>query len=185
MPRYKMTTKTKKRTIKKRRKASSKKTNNKMVNIQKMETEFLKAPARMAATLDKEIKSLKKQEMKLNKACNKMNRQLETAETRMQAAKTRTRLKAAEKMHKQASRVYAASSKQLEEVASKLQNLSSTQNRLIALGKSINQFNADWIKTARAKPRKMKKSESSSVEPLQTANAITDAAMDEVTEMAS
>jgi predicted nucleic acid-binding Zn-ribbon protein len=181
MPRYKMT-KTKKQTIKKRRKASSKKTNNKMVNIPKMESELLKAPARIAAKLDKEIKSLKKQEMKLNKACNKMNRQLDKAETRMQAAKTKTRLKAAEKMHKQASKAYAASSKQLEEVTSKLQGLTSTQDRLIALGKAIKQFNADWGK---AKPRKMKKSQSSNVEPLHTADDINDAAVDEVTELAS
>lgn len=201
MPRYK----SKKRTNK--RQAAS----NVIASVQKLEMDLLQAPSKLADQLDKEINATKKQENKLIKALNKVQKQVTKAEARIKSAEKaksshagKKQFKIGKKMYKEAAAAYSEINKQLQAVTNTLAALLDKQSKFIALGKQLNQFNKEWIKSAkqakakakskpqakktRAKSKSKNKAESRVVEQFHTQPVETtmeDSSLDEITELAS
>lgn len=199
------------------RKKSTKRTNkrqkatNVLVNVQKMEKDFIQTPLKMAAQLTKEIKKHQKQESKFNKTISKLNNQLKKTEGRINAitkakptATSKKKLKVLTKKYNQAQAIQSQFDKQLQTVTNSLDNLLSNQARFNALGKCINQFNNDWAKAAkkakaeakakskqqvaRKKSNVKNKAKSASVEQLHiqpVENTLVNSSLDEVTDLAS
>lgn len=165
------------------------KVSNVLVSVQKMEMELLKVPAKMAATLGKEINANKKQEAKLNKAMNKLNKQIHKIEAQISSAENaknakagKKKLKVATKMYNKAADSQALVNKQLVSVANTLQGLLSQQDKFAALEKALKQFNSEWSKTSK---KKKSKSGAMNKSNLHAIEETADTTLDEITELAS
>lgn len=125
------------------------KSSNPLVGIQKMEMDWLKAPAKMAAQLAKQIQINEKQESKLNKAVKKINAQANKAEAKVESAVAKKQIKIATKKLDAIVKAQSDFNKQLQMITNTLDGLNGTRSRLNALQKCIHQFNADWNKAAK------------------------------------
>lgn len=199
------------------RNKSAKRTNkrqtvsNILVSVQKMEMDLMQSPSKLAAQLDKEINTHKKQENKLKNALNKIKNQVKTAEARLKTAgKSKSssagkkQLKIAKKMYNEAADAHADLNKQLQSITNTLGALLDKQSKFNALGKCLNQFNKEWSKSAKSAAKKAKakskpqakkikskrknKLESAAVEQLRiqpVETTMDNSRLDEVTELAS
>jgi hypothetical protein len=144
-------TKSKKRTNKRQT------VSNILVSVQKMEIDFMQAPSKLAAKLDKEINAHKKQEKKLTKVLNKITSQMNSAEARLEAADGKAnftragkkRLKAVKKMYSAALEAHTQASKQLQTVADTVASLLDKQSKFVALDKCLSIFDKEWVKAAK------------------------------------
>ncbi len=152
MPRNKIVKRTKKRQTQ-----AVSNVSNVLTNVQKMEKDIIKIPAKLAARLKKEVNNHQKKETKLKKTVDKMKSLLMNAETRIASAiknKTPTgkkRLKTAKKSYKKASKAHFELSKQLKKVTDALLTLTNRQAKLSSLAKQLNQFEKDWAKSSSSK----------------------------------
>jgi len=159
MPRNKIAKRTKKRqTI-----------NNVLANMQKIEMDLMRIPAKLAAQLNKEVNTHQRKERKLTKAVNKVNSLLIKAETRVQSA-IESKTASSKKMLKKAKKAYNDMAKTHTELNNQLQYISNTlglllnkQDKLISLDKHLSQFEKEWAKaskktkaTAKSKKAKVK-----------------------------
>jgi hypothetical protein len=130
-------------------------TNKSFAAVQKMEKDFLQAPAKLAAQLNKEISPLKQKESKLKTAINKIREQLKNSEKRIQTAKTKPtsigkkQLHAAKKGHSNILKTHITLNKQLQEITKSLETVAAKQAKFIALRKHLNQFKKEWAKEAK------------------------------------
>ncbi len=149
-----------------RKKIARRKPKNQQVNtvaaLQKMEKDFLQAPARLAAQLNKEINSTKQQESKLKKSLSQVNSQLQNSEKRIRAsspantATAKKQLRIAKLAQKTNAKEKANLQKQLNAITKELQATAIKRAKFVAVQKHINQFEKDWIKQAKALQAKAK-----------------------------
>lgn len=137
--------KTAKRTTKRRM------TKNTLAIMQKLEKDFLQAPAKLADQLNKEILSLKQKENKLKNVINKIKAQIKNSETRVQTATKfkntsagRKQLNIAKKAYSETVKTQTALSKQSQEITKLLDVITKKQTKLAALRKHLSQFEKEW-----------------------------------------
>lgn len=152
MPRNKIVKRTNKRQA----------SNNVMANVQKMENEWMLAPAKLAAQLNKEVNAHKRKENKLKKAADKIQVTLARAETRIKSASqantptSKKTLKKAKKIHNEASKAHSDVNKKWKQATQALTSLLDKYAKLIALDKHLSQFEKEWIKSIKALKAKAK-----------------------------
>ncbi len=120
-----------------------------LINLKKVEKDFLATPSKLVKQLNKEILTHRKKEKALKKETAKNKLQIKTAETRMKSvantAAGKKQLKTAKKTYQQALKAQAGLDKQLVKIAKTLEALGNTQTKLTALGKHLKQFNKEWL----------------------------------------
>lgn len=193
MPRNKIAKRTKKRqTI-----------NNVLANLQKMEMDLMRIPAKLVAHLDKEVTAYKRKENKLVKAANKANSALIKAEARLQSAidsksaSSKKTLKKAKATYNTVTKTQDDLNDQLQHICNTLDLLVNKQDKLISLDKCLNQFEKDWVKASKksksnaankkgkgkSKPSELNLVEQSTAEPVQP--SLDTVRIDEPVEIAS
>jgi len=119
------------------------------ITAQKLEKDFLKAPAKLAAQLNKEVAVLKQSENKFKISINKLKAQAQKSKN---PTKTRTIAKN-----------LSALTKQLQETTKTLNTTAAKKTKMIALKKHLSQFDKEWAKqsktvktkaTSTSKPKK-------------------------------
>lgn len=130
---------------------------NKFASIQKTEQGFAKTPFQLITQIEKEIKTLKRQEAKLKILTTKINQQTKTAEGRFKiAAKNklttpanRKQIALAKKSYEETLKTQTGLTKELATVSTLLESFTKKHAKLTALAKNLTQFEKDWSKNAK------------------------------------
>jgi hypothetical protein len=145
---------------------------NPLTSVLTMEKDLLKAPAKIAATLHKEINTHQQKENKSAKILNKIKDKVKHAETRSKEAEAAS-TPLAKKQFKKWKKAYAIATKMCDQAAKRHESISTTLETLLkkqakfnALQKHMNQFEKDWVKqsknTSNVKSKKPTKNKASS-----------------------
>jgi hypothetical protein len=131
-------------------------TNRALATAQKMEKDFIEAPAKLAAPLDKEIASLKQKENKVKTALHKIKAQLKNWESRIKAATKakgtsagKKQLSVAKKAYRETIQTQAELNKELKLTLQLLETATNKQAKFYALSKLLKQFDKEWARNAR------------------------------------
>lgn len=122
------------------------------MNVSKMEKDFQEAPAKLAASINKEITSHTQKQTKSKSALNKLAKQIKASEKRVKAAgKLKTaagkkQLTAAKKLHADMMKSEIAHTKEIKEAGIAIVELQAKAKKMAALVKHMNQFEKDWAK---------------------------------------
>lgn len=124
--------------------------------LQKLEKDFLDAPAKIATQLKKEIAAHKQKELKLKNAAIKAKAQLKNAETRIQAAAKlkgtaagKKQINRAKKAHNMMQKSHMEANKQLQDASLIVEAFLLKQAKLSAWQKNLNQFEKEWARQAK------------------------------------
>ena len=137
-------------------------TKNSFTPLQKIETDFSEAPARLTEQLTKEVTTLKQKEAKLNTTINKLKSQVSKIEKSVTAAKrTKTKmgkrqLAAAKKALNDTKKDHTLSISALKETIKAVLDAEIRLAKILALTKAMKQFDKSWAKQAKALKQKAK-----------------------------
>jgi len=146
----------KKKTTTRKTKMTKAATPNTASMIKKMEKEFMQAPAKIVAQINKDLKSIKQKEIKLSKAANKNQHQLHNAESRLVSAEKSSHTAAGKKRFKIMQRKHDALVKaqdklnqQVETHSGRVTEMENQQAKFNAIIKQLAQFDKDWAKNSK------------------------------------
>lgn len=144
------------KTAKRTAKRPSPSKNITLATAQKIEKDFVEAPARLIAQLNKEIAAAQTKENKLKNAANKIKAQVKNSEARVKAAAKakntsagKKQLNVAKKAHAEIAKAQADLDKQLKEANQSLESIANKHAKFVALSKHLSQFEKEWAKKAK------------------------------------
>lgn len=127
-----------------------------LANTQKIEMDFMGAPAKIIAQLNKDVTVLKQKEIKLIAAVNKIKAQVNKCETRIKSAEKAKNASARKKQLKIAKNEYSETLKaqkeliyQHKEIIELRDAASEHHNKMVALSKHLSQFDKEWAKKSK------------------------------------
>lgn len=151
-----------------KRTAKRQPTSSTFTAMQKMEKDFLNAPAELSAEINKKIKTLKAQEGKLKNTLAKIKLQHKKNEARIKAIKSKNtptakkQLAKFKKAHVSLTKDHTDLLKKLHEHSQIVTLATAKSSKLAALRKHLAQFEKEWSKKAKtlkttAKPKTTRK----------------------------
>lgn len=152
------------------------------MNVHQMEKDFQDTPAKLIASIKKEIAAQTQKQTKAKSALVKLAKQIKSSEKRIKAAgKNKTaagkkQLTAAKKLHAEMMKSEIAHTKEIKEAATSVAALQMKAKKMAALSKYISQFEKDWAKQEKEAAAKANQKEKEKMKAKKAAKAAAKAA---------